>query len=215
MSRFFLTAACGLAMLLLQLFPTTQAQAQTRIINISAKVSGCTSVYKACDIGALHLPPGSTFQLISPVNVKLKAGTYRISHAGSAGRYKGWMYNSDRKWVWNFGIATPMGKGIGRLFYVAIAGGNYTGDYTKPGFGIFSSLAEVNASNGPIYGGRGGPNAALPLLARSGGPTAYTDTLKLPVDATLSFFVLDWDLHDNIGGVSLKLERLGPPAAGK
>lgn len=190
------------AVLGLLLLAVPQAHAQAQIININAAVSGCTSPTHACDYGAEHMPPGSVFRLIAPVNVALPAGTYRISDAGAAGRYHGWRFNRDPNWVWNFGIATNMGRHTGQLLYVALGGGNYT----KPNFGVFTRLADVAASNGPDYGGRGGPNVALPMVARSGGPAAFTTTLTLPAPATLSFFILDYDVSDNAGGVSLKIE---------
>jgi len=195
-----------IAALCLLLLSAPGSLAEARIININAAVSGCTSPEHACDYGAEHMPPGSTFRLISPVNVALKAGTYRLSYAGAEGRYKGWRFNHEGKWVWNFGVAINHGKRTGQLLYVALGGGNYT----RPMYGVFTSLAAVSASNGPVYAGRGGPNAALHILAKSGGPAAFSDTLRLPADATLAFFILDYDVSDNAGGVSLKIEPVGP-----
>jgi hypothetical protein len=186
------------------LLPISHAQAQARIVDIKATVSGCTSKSRACDYGAEHMPPGSTFRLIHLVNVKLKAGTYRISHAGEKGRYKGWRFNADSNWVWNFGIAINKGGSTGQLLYVALGGGNYT----SPNNGVFTSLDAVVSSKGPVYGGHGGPNKALPRLAKSGGPAAFADTITLPAAATLSFFILDYDVSDNAGGVSLIIEPM-------
>ena len=98
------------AVLGLLLLAVPQAHAEAQIVNINAAVSGCTSPTHACDYGAEHMPPGSVFRLIAPVNVALPAGTYRISEAGAAGRYHGWRFNRDPNWVWNFGIATNMGR---------------------------------------------------------------------------------------------------------
>ncbi len=172
------------------------ATAQTNIVNINARVSGCGTNQGACDNAADHLPPGSTFHLISPVNLSLKPETYRISYAGAEGRYKGWRINSDSLWVWNFGIAVNKGSGKGQLLYVAVAEG------------IHDSLDKLTASNGAVLGGPGGPNSRLPVVVRSGGPRAYTDTLTLRSTTKLSFFILDYDVTDNAGGVSLKIERL-------
>lgn len=181
-------------MSVLLLLSVAEVQAQSRIINISATTSGCTSKAHACDNAADHLPAGSTFHLIHPVTVTLKAGRYRLSNAGAEGRYKGWRFNGEANWVWNFGIAVNDGGGVGRLLYVAIARG------------IYKSLAEVAGSRDAIVAGRGGPNSKLPVIVRSGGPGAYTDTLTLSEDTKLSFFILDYDVSDNAGGVSLKLE---------
>lgn len=172
------------------------AQAQAKIVNINAKVSGCTSSYGACDSAADHMPAGSKFRLISPVNLTLKAGTYRISYAGAEGRYKGWRINRDSLWVWNFGIAVNIGGGKGQLLYAATA------------WGIYDSLAELTASKTKVVAGPGGPNASMPAVVRSGGPTAYVDKLTLAATTKLSFFVLDYEGSDNAGGVSLKIERL-------
>ena len=180
--------------------------AQSKIVNINARVSGCTNASGACDSAAEHLPPGTHVQLISPVNVSLPAGTYRISNAGKAGRYNGWRINSDNWWVWNFGIAVKQGSRSGTLLYVAYAGGDYRS--TKNGIpsGMYTSLKGISGSNGPIYGGPGGPNAAVPRLAKAGGPNGYADTLTLRAPATLSFFILDYYVDDNAGGVSLRID---------
>src|SRR3569833_399086 len=100
-----LALAASLVALALMVAFSTATQAQSQIVNINAKVSGCTNSSKACDSAADHLPPGTKIQLISPVNVRLPSGTYRISNAGAAGRYNGWRINSANRWVWNFGIA--------------------------------------------------------------------------------------------------------------
>jgi len=190
-----LAAPAVIAMLLL---PAAQARAQSAplIVNISATTSGCGSNGHACDNAADHLPPGSTFHLISPKTITLDEGTYRLSYAGTMGRYRGWRINAEQWWVWNFGIAVNKGSGMGQLLYVAIARG------------IYKSLDAVTASREPIVAGPGGPNSRLPVLIRSGGPTRYVDTLKLPKREKLSFFILDYDVRDNAGGVSLKIERL-------
>jgi hypothetical protein len=170
------------------------AHAESRIVNINASVSGCGSNGGACDNAADHLPPGAKFHLISPVNVTLDAGSYRISYAGSKGRYKGWRINGSAQWVWNFGIAVNIGRGNGQLLYAVVADG------------IYRSVAELTASNGAVRAGRGGPNSKLPVIIRSGGATAYTDILTLKSKTKLSFFVLDYDVSDNAGGVSLRIE---------
>lgn len=172
------------------------AQAQAKIVNINAKVSGCTSSYGACNGAADHLPAGSKFRLISPVTLTLKPGTYRISYAGAEGRYKGWRINRESHWVWNFGIAVNIGGGKGQLLYAAV------------GWGIYDSLAELTASKSKVVAGAGGPNNKMPVVVRSGGPRAYVDKLTLTATTKLSFFVLDYDVSDNAGGVSLKIEQL-------
>lgn len=181
-------------------------EAQARIVNIDAKVSGCTNASKACDSAAEHLPPRTKVQLISPVNVRLAAGSYRISSAGSAGRYNGWRINSDNWWVWNFGIAIKQSGGYGSLFYVAFAGGDYVTVRHGLPSGMYTSQKGIASSKGPIFGGPGGPNAAVPRLAKSGGPNGYVDILTLSAPTTLSFFILDYYVPDNAGGVSLKIE---------
>ena len=172
------------------------AQADSRIINISASVSGCGSNGGACDNAADHLPPGAQFRLISPVNMTLEAGTYRISHAGSKGRYQGWRINGSDQRVWNFGIAIKAGGGKGTLLYVVVADG------------IYRSVADLAASNGAVRAGRGGPNSRLPVITRTGGPKSYADTLTLKSRTKLSFFVLDYDVSDNAGGVSLRIDPM-------
>ena len=188
----FFTYAALLLGVLLAAIPA--AQAQSRIININASVSGCGKNGGACDNAADHLPPGSTVRLLSPVNLTLDAGTYRLSNAGPTGRYKGWRFNASSQWVWNFGIAINKGRGTGDLLYVAVADG------------IYGSLADLVASKRAVMAGRGGPNSKLPVVVRTGGPTAYTDLLTLKATTKLSFFVLDYDVSDNAGGVSLKIE---------
>jgi hypothetical protein len=186
----------GLLVSLLAAAPAIAAGSSAQIVNISATTSGCTSAAHACDNAADHLPPGATIRLISPKTLTLDAGTYRLSYAGPDGRYRGWRINREQQWVWNFGIAVNLGGGKGQLLYVAIASG------------IHPSLDALIASRDAIVAGRGGPNAKLPRISKSGGPTHYTDTLTLPAKTKLSFFVLDYDVTDNAGGVSIRLERL-------
>lgn len=176
--------------------PSVAAAASATIVNISATASGCTSASHACDNAADHLPPGATIRLISPKTITLEAGTYKMSYAGAEGRYRGWRINREQQWVWNFGIAINKGGGKGQLLYVAIAGG------------IYPSLDKLTASRDAVVAGRGGPNSSLPKIVKSGGPTRYVDTLTLAAKTKLSFFILDYDVTDNSGGVSLKIERL-------
>ena len=185
----FLSVLC---MALLAVF-TTQAKAIT--LNISGTTSGCYGGPngQACSNGAENLPAGALVNLINPVQLTLGPGTYSITNGATTGPFSGWRYNGGNNWVWNYGIAIDNGNGTGNIFHVAYA------------VGQFSTQAGIANSNVATKGGPGGPDSILPVLSLTGGPGAYLDQIILTQTLTLSFFVLDYYLPDNAGGVSLNI----------
>jgi hypothetical protein len=177
------------------LLATAPAQAVT--IYISGTGSGCSGGPngQACSNGAQNMFAGSTVNLISPVTETFDAGTYTITNGDLTGDFSGWRFNGAPNWVWNFGITTDNGNGTGNVFLVGGSGG------------IFGTQAGIAQSNGANYGGSGGP--VLPLLSPSGGPSQYSLTFTLAAATTLNFFVLDYYLPDNAGGVALKIDEVG------
>ena len=130
---------------------------------------------------------GTPVNLISPVTLTLGPGTYTITNGALTGDYSAWRFNGGNNWAWNFGITTDNNNGTGNVFF---AGGSE---------GSTSSQSAMANSTGTNFGGPGTPLAPI----GTGGPSQYSANFVLAATTKLDFFVLDYDLSDNLGGVAL------------
>jgi hypothetical protein len=163
------------------------------VIDISAGPSGwgcsqCnapTSVLPGTVVNLLN--PGET----GPLQLTLGPGTYSITNAATTGNYSGWNfegYPSSGNWVWSFMIGSDHGNGTATVL---------NDDYIA---GIFSTQAAAAGATTTTWDG----NDQLPGTTTA----AFYDTLNLPVTTTLDFFIDDYILSDNGGGVALNIQPL-------
>ncbi|WP_445371171.1 hypothetical protein ACH518_18645 [Methylomonas sp. HW2-6] len=170
--------------------------AQASLVTIDATTSGCNGGPngQACSNGPTNMFSGATVNLINPVKLTLDPGIYSITNGDLSGTYSAWRFNSGANWAWNFGIATDNGNGTGNVFFSGWSAG------------VYSNQAAMASSNGANYGGPNGPTA--PQLSPSGGPGQYYAMFTLSEKTTLAFFILDYYLPDNAGGVMLNINSI-------
>jgi len=169
------------------------------VIDISAGPSGwgcsqCnapTSVLPGTVVNLLN--PGET----GPLQLTLGPGTYSITNAATTGNYSAWNfegYPSSGNWVWSFLIGSDNGNGTATVL---------NDDYIAP---VYPTQAAAAAGSGTTTwdGQYGNPADQLPSTTTAG----FYDTLNLPATTTLDFFIDDYDLGDNGGGVALTIQPL-------
>ncbi len=178
------------------LFVMAAGIAKSTTVYIDGTVSGCYGGDgSACANGAQHLPPGQTVNLINPVTLTLGPGTYTITNGALTGYYSAWNFSGG--WVWNWVIATDNNDGTGDVFRVGYSGYVY---------GTQSAAAAAHDGN---YFGLGGP--AAPLVDPTGGPDNFSETFTLLATTKLDFFVMDYYMPDNNGGVALNIDAVATP----
>lgn len=183
------------------MFGAAASPASAVTVYIEGNGSGCNGGHfgPACANGPQYLYQGDTINVINPVQVTLGPGLYTITNAApitdpnSNPHYWAWNYSSG--WAWNWGIATDNGNGTGNVFFLGYSGGTS------------GSQAGMASSHNGNYGGPG-PNAPP---AGGTGPADYSASFILLATTTLDFFVMDYYLPDNGGGIALNIN--GPPSA--
>lgn len=161
------------------------------IVNINATQNGCSQ----CS-GPQNVLPGTVVSILGPkVQLTLPAGTYRITNAAGlqGALYGGWNYNSSgANWVWSFMVANEATSTVLMDDYIG---------------STQSSLAAIaGLTNTPTYDG----NTVLAATSTAG----FTDQLTLTQTTTLDFFIDDYGLSDNLGGVSLLVRSVDQQLSG-
>jgi hypothetical protein len=162
------------------------------IIDILGTVSGCNS----CN-APTSIEPGTTFAsstLQSPVTQSFAAGTYTVTNAdplsagGTPDTYSAWAFNGSGNggnWVWSFVVAS-VSAGTATILM---------DDYTNE--------IEPTQSAQALLTGTTDWDGTTQLASTS--TAGFTDTLTLPSATTLYFFIDDYYLPDNAGGVALNV----------
>jgi hypothetical protein len=173
------------------------ATSSAAIVDISAGPSGwgCSQCNNPNSV-----PPGTLVNLINtgetgPLQLTLGPGNYTITNAATTGNYSGWNfegYPNSGNWVWSFLIGADHGDGTATVL---------NDDYIS---GIYSTQAAAAGATGITTwdGVNGVPANQLPGTSTAG----FVDTLNLASTTTLDFFVDDYILSDNGGGVALSIE---------
>jgi hypothetical protein len=168
-----------------------------QVVDIDSQKWGCNQ----CS-GPQNVNPGTavtpfyTGGATGLLQLTLGAGTYTIANADPLGTdyYSAWNfqgYPSTGNWAWSFMIANDatdkvlMDDYIGAVQATQLAMSDLTGQAT--------------------YDGQS-PGTLLPATSTAG----FTDTLTLSVTTTLDFFVDDYALGDNGGGVALSITPVTP-----
>jgi hypothetical protein len=165
------------------------------IVDILSTVSGCT----ICN-APTSIEPGTTFassELISPVTQSFGAGTYTFINAdplapgGTPDTYSAWAFNGSGNggnWVWSFVVASVSGSTATILM----------DDYTNGTESTQSAQALLTGTTD--WDGT--------TLLASISTAGFTDSLTLASTTTLYFFVDDYYLLDNAGGVALNITQV-------
>jgi hypothetical protein len=165
--------------------------AQAGVIDINATVSGCSQ----CS-GVSQVTPGTTItDLYSPVQVVLGAGTYSVTNAATTGMYSAWNFEGpvSSNWVWSFVAAIDTGGGTGTSLLDDYIGG--TASYPN---GVYATQA--------LAAGATGISTYDDLTTLSGTSTAgFVDSFTLASTKTVDFFIDDYGLGDNAGGIALNV----------
>lgn len=170
------------------------AGAHAAVLNIDGTQSGCT----ACDSYA-HGAPGQVTGLVgTKVQLFLAAGTHTITNAatvngalpGANPAFTAWTYNAP--WTWGFGAADDA------------TGTIVLEDYIMPDT-FRSQAAAAGATGVRTFDG-------LRLLSAT-TTAGFTDTFSLAAATTLDFYILDYDVLDNGGGVAIGVDVAGGPTS--
>jgi hypothetical protein len=164
------------------------------IVDILGTVSGCN----ICN-SPENILPGTTFAatgLQSPVTQTFAAGTYTVTNGdpwtGTANTYSAWAFNGNGNggnWVWSFVVASVT-AGTATILMDDYA--NFTGS---------TQAGEAALTGVPDYDGN--------TLLSSTSVAGFSDTLTLASATTLYFFIDDYFLPDNAGGVALNITPVG------
>lgn len=165
--------------------------ARAGVIDINATVSGCSQ----CS-GVSQVTPGTTItDLYSPVQLALGPGTYSVTNAATTGMYSAWNFEGpvSGNWVWSFVAAIDNGGGTGTSILDDYIGG----DASYPS-GVYATQA--------LAAGATGINTYDNSTVLSGMSTAgFVDSFTLASAKTVDFFIDDYGLYDNAGGVALNI----------
>jgi hypothetical protein len=165
--------------------------ARAGVIDINATVSGCSQ----CS-GVSQVTPGTTItDLYSPVQVTLGPGTYSVTNAATTGMYSAWNFEGpvSSNWVWSFVAAIDTGGGTGTSILDDYIGG----DASYPS-GVYATQA--------LAAGATGIDTYDNMTVLSGTSTAgFVDSFVLASTKTVDFFIDDYGLGDNAGGVALNI----------
>jgi hypothetical protein len=143
--------------------------------------------------------PGTTVNLIHPgepglLQLTLGPGTYSITNAATSGTFEAWNFEgfpSSPNWVWSFLIGSDNGNGTATIL---------KSDYVS---GVFSTPDLAAAATGITTWDW--------QTQLSGTSTkGFHDTLTLGATTTLDFFIDDYFLPDNGGGVALDIKPISP-----
>jgi PEP-CTERM motif len=179
-----LTFGSALALAVIALGGTAHASA---IVDIDSQKYGCSQ----CD-GPQDILPGTVLSNIySPKQqLTLGPGTYTITNNNPGGYFSGWNfqgYPGSGNWVWSFVVANDANDMVLMDDYVT---------NIEPTQTAMSGLTGTTTFDG---------NTLL-----SGTSTAgFVDTLTLGSTTTLDFFIDDYFLPDNGGGVELNITAQG------
>lgn len=170
--------------------------ASATLIEISAGPSGWGCTTCAGGPNQPDVQPGTTVTLIHPgepglLQLSLGPGTYSITNAETTGNFSAWNfegYPNSPNWVWSFLIGADNGNGTATIL---------KSDYVN---GVFSTQA--------LAAGATGTTTWDWQTQLSGTSTAgFNDTLTLNTTTTLDFFIDDYFLPDNGGGVALNIQQ--------
>ncbi len=159
---------------------TCVAASAGTVVDIDATLQGCSQ----CNSPSNILPGTVLSDIYTPkVQLVLGPGTYTITNADPNGtdQFGGWRYDSGNQWVWSFVVANDATGVVLMDDYV-----NNTDS---------SEAAIANQTGTTTFDG----NTMLSATSTAG----FTDTLVLASTTTLDFFVDDFALGDNAGGVAL------------
>lgn len=162
------------------------------IVDILGTVSGCT----ICN-APTSIEPGTTFAssgLIAPVTQTFAAGTYTFANAdplapgGTPDTYSAWAFNGSGNggnWVWSFVVAS-VSAGTATILM---------DDYTN--------ATESTQAAQALLTGTTDWDGTTQLASTS--TAGFTDSLTLASATTLYFFIDDYFVPDNAGGVALNI----------
>jgi hypothetical protein len=165
------------------------ASAGSIVLDIDATKYGCS----VCDSPSAILPGTNVTDIYNPFDqLTLGPGTYTITNADPNGTdmWGGWRFNGAANWVWSFVVAQDNGGGAGTILM---------DDYVNDTLG--SEAAIANATGTQNYDGN--------TLLGSTSTATFADTLVLASSTTLDFFIDDYALGDNAGGVALNISGPG------
>ncbi|HVO02112.1 MAG TPA: hypothetical protein VMT54_07920 [Candidatus Cybelea sp.] len=174
------------------------AQATTVLIDGGgASGWGCTT----CSGGlSNNVNVGNTVTLVNynksgPLQLTLGPGTYNITNAStSVGNYSAFRFDGgSADWAWNYVIASDNGNGTANIIKAAGLGGV-----------LPSQTAWQNATGLTSYYYDNG----LQTVATNIAAVDYLDTFTLSTATVVDFFVIDYYLPDNAGGIALNITKV-------
>jgi hypothetical protein len=174
------------------------------VIDVSAGPNGwgCSQ----CS-GPQNVLPGTVVNLVNsgesgPLQLTLGPGSYTITNAATTGTYSAWNfqgYPSSGNWVWSFIIGADHGNGTATVLNDDFIAGIYP-----------TQAAAAGATGITTWNGQyGNPADQLPGTTTAG----FIDTLNLSSTTTLDFFIDDYFLPDNGGGVALNITTTSSTSA--
>jgi hypothetical protein len=170
------------------------ASAGSIVLDIDATQYGCS----VCDSPSAILPGTNVTDIFSPFDqLTLGPGTYTITNADPNGTdmWGAWRFNSGNNWVWSFVVAQNTGGNTGTILM---------DDYVN---GTFSSESGIANETGD-------PNLDGNTVLGTTSAATFSDTLVLASSTTLDFFIDDFELGDNAGGVALNISGPGIGVSG-
>jgi hypothetical protein len=126
-----------------------------------------------------------------PLQYTLGPGTYTITNGATSGAYSAYQFTGGGGWAWNFVIGADNGDNTATVLDAGYASG------------VWLSQAQAAAATGI-------QTFSFNKVLSGTSVAGYTDTLTLAKTTKLDFFVVDYFLFDNAGGVSLDLEPATP-----
>jgi len=190
----------GLQLGIIVLLSFAGSAASALIINLSATTTGCNEC--AGGLAGPGTVQGAIVTLINPVQVTLGPGTYVITNAatvngvepGANPNFLAYNFQAGNPsgWAWSFLVATDNGNGTGTMLKFDYAAGTNSTQLGKAG--------ETGIVTGDY-------STILPSTTTAG----FIDTLVLGQTTVLDFFIDDYYLPDNDGGVAIKIVAMPEP----
>ena len=184
---------------IIALFSIALAHAGT-VIDIDAMKYGCSQCNSPTNIEpGTTVSPFFTGGASSLLQLTLGPGTYTITNADPNGSdyFSAWNFNgypTSGNWVWSFVVANSATDQVLMDDFVSPIEGTQSAMSNLTGTTTFDGLTQLSATS----------------------TAGFTDTLTLASITTLDFFIDDFALGDNGGGVALNIsgQTSGAPEPG-
>ena len=173
---------------------------------INSTLEGCVE----CVGLSTSIAPGQTvhFTGFTTLPVLLAAGTYTVTDAALSGTNSAWDSSATyNPWYWTFGAANVGAISTATSGTVLLEDYVGTAVQVSKAFSLAGGQAAVGIATGlSIYDGNN-------LLTGESTLASFSDTFTLATQSYVDFYVLDQNVSDNSGGISLNvtLNQTGVP----